>query len=405
MQKTHPRTQRHTSALFSAFLLSVTWIAPAAQCQTSPASPGRVSVINSLKDSRESVREAAVRRLGSAGMHSKNTVPALRVALRDDSPAVRMAAIESLGRLGPAAKSAVPDLVALLSDKTMLVQAGQKRSNGKPFDIADATLDALKSIGPGAHDALPYVVSLLNDKNEFYRRGRILEVLTAIEPDETATAVVIRIIKEEGRLTPTRHQAIRALGKIKPGPVEAIPLLTEIVEDRRDAIASKEADAALLLIEKSAKIDPERSKAIAEFSRKLDPGRSKADRLEAIRDIKKDSADAKAAVPGLITLLSDRDNELSLGALDALSSIGPDAAQAIPYLVQTSVGERATDKRKIAFATITSIDPKGKVVIPLVEQFLADPFKARNAVELLERIGTRESTTLADNTKKRWHIR
>lgn len=316
-----------------------------------------------------------------------------------------MAAIETLGKLGPAAKSAVPDLVALLQDRTMLVQAGQKRIGNKPFDIADAALDALKSIGPGAHDALPYVVSLLNDKNEFYRRGRILEVLTAIEPNETATAVVIRIVNEEGRLTPTRHQAIRALGKINPGPVEAIPLLTEIVEDRRDVIASKEAATALSLIEKSAKIDPDRSKAIAEFSLKLASGRSKSDRLEAIKEIKKNPADSKAALPGLINMLTDRDSELSLSALDALSAIGPDATQAIPYLVQTSVAERLADKRKTAFATITSIDPQGKVVIPLLEQFLADPFKARNAVELLERIGTRESTTLADNTKKRWHIR
>ena len=404
MRKTHQGPQRHASALFLAFSLSVTGSSLAAQSQTSQTRPASGSLINALQDSRESVRESAVRRLGSAGVRSKQTVPALRAALRDDSASVRMAAIESLGKLGPAAKSAVPDLVSLLQDKTMLVQSGKKRP-GKPFDIADATLDALKSIGAGAHDALPYVVSLLNDKNEFYRRGRILEVLTAIGPDETATAVVIRIIKEEGRLTPTRHQAIRALGKIKPGPVEAIPLLTEIIEDKRDVVASKEAAAALALIEASAKIDPARSKAIADFSQKLDAGRSKAERLEAIKEIKKDGADAKAAVPGLIALLGERDSDLALGALDALSTIGPDAVQAIPYLVQVSVGEKLTDKRKIAFATITSIDPKGKIVMPLLEQFLADPFKARNAVELLERIGTRESTTLADNTKKRWHIR
>lgn len=365
-------------------------------------------LIKLLKDPDVGKRCQAANQLGCAGSSQalKSAVPALVEALKDSSQKVRLSAIAALGQLGPRAEAAVPALSLALCERqpTGIKNTGLS-GESRFLDVSGAVLDALEKIGPAASKALPYVIPYLSERNELWRRDKVLRVLAAIGPDESTAPLIMRVIEEEGRFTQTRRQAIRLLARVHPAPSIAIPLLSSIVKDDPDAIARDDAAKVLEIINKDSSASGSDNPEIVALSNNVLPDKDMDTRLAALRSIQELGPSAKNAVAALIPLLHDCQPAIKLETIDALAAIGPDARCAIPALVADNLCEPSEDKRLRAFRAIARIDPDGTHTCPLLSRALEDPFRARNAVTLLEMIGTEETTARAESAKKIWRLK
>src|SRR5262249_10947020 len=130
-------------------------------------------------------------------------------------------------------------------------------------------------------------------------------------------------------------------------------------------------------------------------------------RLTALRKIGELGSDAAILVPSLVQIVADPSSNqaLALESVKALGNIGPKAIASLPALVSKLMSGRDEFDRGTICRSITSVDPLGKRTIPLIMPALEDPFRARVAIELLDEIGTGESTNLAVRTRARWHMK
>ncbi len=81
---------------------------------------------------------------------------------------------------------------------------------------------------------------------------------------------------------------------------------------------------------------------------------------------------AKPAIPALIPLLADRDPGVRQRAAHALGAIGPDADEAVPYLVASMNDPQRSDMILTSMEVLTRIRRKPELVVPAMLKFL-DP--------------------------------
>jgi hypothetical protein len=345
---------------------------------------------------------------------SKPNLQKLCAELQSTSVDRRVSALRQLATMGPAAAKATADIIEVLTDNRSF-GAGAGNGSSSAFvhrispEVTAAAIDALTAIGPGAESASPYLVNILSDRNELYRRSQVLNALAVIGADNSAAKIVMRIVGEEGKSTSTHTQAIVLLGKLNPPAVEALDLLKQIAEDQSDQSGRKAALQAISSIERITlssemkKPTPENAqenKISAELA-----SNDKKQQLDAMDLIGELDGGGAMFVPRLMLLLRDGDNDINSGVLDALANIGPPASAAAPALVAQLMAERDSGRRGEICRTITQIDPVGKLSIPLIRPALDDPFKARTAIELLDRLGTNQTAEIAAASRKRWCIK
>jgi HEAT repeat protein len=140
------------------------------------------------------VRSAAAAALAQIGPHNNEAaVPALAKALSDPAPEVRDLAAIALGSIGSRASPAVPELARALNDPVDYVRA--------------PAADALGSIGPKASAAVqPLTAKLMTTDQGF--------VLASVA---------------------------YALGDIGPAARDALPVLQQVLQQRRVGSAAQEA--------------------------------------------------------------------------------------------------------------------------------------------------------------------
>jgi len=97
----------------------------------------------------------------------------------------------------------------------------------------------------------------------------------------------------------------------------------------------------------------------------------------------------KKAVPGLIKKLSSKDHRVRERALDELGQLGPDAAEAVPTLIQLVNDDPRNTVRFRAAAVLGAIGPAAKMAVPdLTRAFLHDKDGVpREAAKALGRLG------------------
>jgi HEAT repeat protein len=365
------------------------------------------AAIERLRHANPDIRAAAAAELGQAPPPLRTkAAAALQKALKDNSSAVRLAAIKALGKLKSAAAPAVPDLIMLLTEqRSPGGLSGNMSLSSNSLDLTEALIDTLSDIGPPARQSVPFLVPFLSDRGAFYRRDKILEALSEIGPDASATQALIEVIHQEGHRTKTRQTAINLLGRIDPPTKETMTLLTDIASDATAAEDKAEASKAIKVLAQKPLAQPSVSADIAKLSEDLAPDKDEETRLNALSKIEESGANGRYFIPAVVKLLGDRSQAVKLAAMDALAGIGPDAYPAIPLLVDNNIAERSDEKRLHAFLAIAKIDPQGMRTIPLLQQALQDPFEVRYAIELLNRFGTEQSTSLAQEAKRRWRIR
>ncbi len=204
--------------------------------------------------------------------------------LTSPDPEARHQAAHALGAIGPEAEEAVPALAAVLHDDP----DRQVRS--------EAAL-ALFKMAPASRAAVPALGDALADENPVVRVNAALALLRMREEARPAVPALTRAVKDGrnveyiGSFTVTTQEvAILALGRATAGTADAVPTLTEALEEARTDLT----------------------------------------RRAAVRALGEVGPPARPAVPQLQALLRGQSDDLRLVAEDALRKIGADPAPAAP---------------------------------------------------------------------------
>jgi HEAT repeat protein len=274
-----------------------------------------------LRENDYVVRTMAVKILGDVRPGGKAVTPLLALAIKDADSWVRLHAAAALLPSQPGNVEAAAVLVAGLGDEDiptstlsdLLDRVGPAAVPTLTRALASPSLRArdlaavhLGRLGPAAKEAVPALVKALEDTDSFISR-RARAALGAIGPVAAREAVpaLARLLKKFG----AKDEAVQALGRLGP---DAVPALLEATKDNKS---------------------PETVEALGAIG----PG-------------------AKAAVPALVTLLTDPDTFLRRAAAGALANIGPDAHEASSALV-TALKDGDPVVRQRAAAALKRVDP------------------------------------------------
>lgn len=344
--------------LFTSFQLKSRDAATRKRAATSLGVPGRSSAVSSLQplidDPDWGVRQAAVESLGRIG--DVSVVPLVVDAVKgtdhapdqDGAAEVRAAAVEALGRIGA---PAVPALLEALHGRHVKVREtaiGALGAIGGPGAVAalgemvaddrssvrQAAMAALvRAAGPGA---IPALSGALAHKDPMTRRCAADTLGTLHEV--SAAAAVRAALSDRNRTV--RDAAVRALSAIG-GPEAASALVAGMRAGDRNlqalvaaALKSFEwtpADASERVVH--AAIHGRFDEAVAAGAQAVEPLIAVlADRDASMRQAALAALGRLAAIrsaPAIAALFKDPDANVRRAAADAMTAIGPAAADAI----------------------------------------------------------------------------
>jgi HEAT repeat protein len=320
-------------------------------------------IVKLLNDSDPTI---AMRALSSIAEGGVEVVPALTAALKERD--ARYWACVALGEIGPQAKAAVPGLIEVLSDD-------------RPEVRLQATI-ALGEIGPDAKPAAGALVKLVNDPFESVQASAIFALGRL--GDSSAESALAKV---ESSTNPLLHMlATWALAKIDHNDEKRINdaiqrLVTGLGDKNRDvahmaakALADLEVnpDKVRPLVEKMVAANPEVSDRVLGAFASLgaravphaiaalkDPQR----RVRALQVLARIGPEAAPAVPGLIETLKNGDAATKVEALFALGAIGP-KAQAAVTPISDQLGDKDLRVVQAAGYALGKIGPAAKEAIP-----------------------------------------
>ena len=244
--------------------------------------------------------------MGDIGPDAASSSAAIMELLKDEgeNEYVRQSAVTALGKIGPAT-TVVPVLMAVLNDP----------------DVRNEIVEALGEFGPEAAASFPALTELLKDENRWYVRCATVTALGKIGPATAAVPVLTGSLKDvEPRV---RSAAAEALGEIGPAASASCPALMELLEDE-DRYVWKDAAIALTKIGPATTTIP----MLTESLKDDDPNvRSAA--ADALGEI---GAAAAASLPVPLESLKDKRGIVRAAAVEALAEIGPTKA-AVPSIM------------------------------------------------------------------------
>lgn len=153
-----------------------------------------------------------------------------------------------------------------------------------------------------------------------------------------------------------RSVAIEALGSLGEAAKPAEKKLIKLVADPANPSARPAAFVLLRLVPDG------RSAAVAYLAKSLSAGTTE-EHEQAVRALATVGAEARPAVPGLVAMLADADNDLRIDAALALGAIGPEAKSSLPSLTRMA-DNRHIDVRSAAVGALAKIDPEGQSLGP-----------------------------------------
>jgi HEAT repeat protein len=297
-------------------------------------------------------------------------VPALAGALKDEHAGVRNVAIIALSVIGPDAKDAVPALIAAFNDKDEFVQSNAVRAVGQ--------------IGPAA---VPALIDVLRDKDSHMRRMAALGLGNMGPEAKAATSPLIGALKDED--SDVRSCAAVAFSKFDLDPKHAKQAVSVLIPLLSDNTAGTSASLALTKIG-----IPAVPALIAMLKGQEKQPWTAASTLESMGPL------AKAAVPqlnaALRMALKNKNAWLVSGLVRALCTIGPDANESVPLLIETLNHPDMPTRQKAAEA-LGKIGPGHKEVVPAL--ILVHKGGNPYVIPVLTKIGAPAVAALMDTLK------
>jgi HEAT repeat protein len=289
-------------------------------------------LIASAEDSSADNRMIAVGILATYSSGLDPLVPVLLRHLEQDEPAVHDACSTALGRIEPSAltSAVIPNLIAGLGNHDR--------------DVRKHLVTLLGGLKPDPRLAVPPLIKVLHETDESDLAtvaGRTIsiayegpaqeaaKVIGRIAPGTPAADEAISALADVVRSGPPKRRAAaaEALGKFGPAAARTIPAMLAYLHE---SLSSKEATV---------------------------DGASAA---EALGRIAPGTSSAPEAVTALTTALKCDSASTRRGALRALKSFGPAAAQAIEVLRSIEKNDPTPNVRKDAASTLEAILGKVK---------------------------------------------
>jgi HEAT repeat protein len=240
------------------------------------ANPALPALIEVISDHDVEVRTKAISAVGHLSRGTVSGVPALVAILRDSKEhlGARREAAFALGSIGSPAETAVPLLLHSLQSQDL--------------DLRCAAALALGAINRRHKEVLPALIACLNDPASPRMRAVGANSLGEMGPDAKLAvpalidALRMQEVTDRESMRSIRWSVLGALRSIGSGAAAAVPLLIEILQDK--------------------KFDQNERWAAMDALRQIGPA-------------------AKAAIPALNAALADKDPRIRSSAADALKAI------------------------------------------------------------------------------------
>jgi len=318
----------------------------------------------------DSSAEARLRQIG------KPAVPYLIKALEHRSERIRVAARRTLDQIQP---RSINELVQALKegDQEARIQA----------------LSALEHYAPDPRPALGAFKLAMEDKEAEVRR-RCIETLTAFNPTEDVISALAAAAADPVKAV--RKDAVSSLGNLGSDSKQALQPLMKALRDpdceiRLSAVHAIDeigaCDKRIIEALRGAFSDPHalvRREAFRVVGRQ---GQRAKDELPSLSDAMANNtgsvrveaalalwrvARIKSVVPSLVQILDDRNahSATRARAARALKSIGPDAKDAIPALVN-ALSFANQDLREAVIEALGAIGPDAKEAVPILLNIFA----------------------------------
>jgi WD40 repeat protein/HEAT repeat protein len=262
--------------------------------------------------------------LTALGAEAKPALSPLTEALKDADVVIRRKAASALGAIGPEAKAmAFTPLLGLLRDKEPTV--------------VDAAADALSKLGKPEKEHARVVVDLLTHPNEPVRRFALI-ALADLGSAAAEAAPTLQGYLETEKVPALRKQCLIALARVTPDPREVLQVYTKALADP-DVEMSKTAATGL------SKIGTEGG-ALPSLLRGLENANPEV--AQTCQEAVTRGPITKDHVPLLRQALPGTKESARLTILAVLGKLGPDAALAVPGLVDVlKVGEAGSRKEAV----------------------------------------------------------
>jgi HEAT repeat protein len=229
----------------------------------------------------------------------------------------------------------------------------------------DEAVNGLIELRDDLADVIPTLGGLLDDPNILVKQS-VVAVVSSLGPRaEVLVPKLVAILKETNpAANRLRMRVIMALEAIGPAARDALPILMQIVENDEPVMQRYAASALAKLGQDDARVGPTLLKVLTS-GKDWDVQYAAAFSLALLRK------EAEKAVPAMVQLLKAKSfktlDELGQerNLVTCLGLYGPQAAAAIPYLVQVvKDGERNVILREEALRALMRIGPAAYAVVP-----------------------------------------
>ena len=312
-------------------------------------------LLAAAKHSAYGVRMSGVIGLAHVRPTTVEIVNVLGAAMEDENEYVRQTAAKQFGNIDPKLPDAVPYLMAAV------------RSEDEDVRQQAATALAKFEIDPKTQ-----VLAILPQLNDSVEYNRVMAAQALGEMGKPAIPILFEVITDQARETRIRSGALKALSGLADDDedrAQIVPFIHQRAKDMEESIDVRAAGVVTLrYVYYDGEDFPEqlRDEILIEAITKATDDST---RIEVISMV--DSNDIKAAVPALITALSNGNKQVVKYAASALGEMEEAALPAITPLIDALKNRRAEDSSSIATA-LGEIGPPAKAAIPELTRLLSD---------------------------------
>jgi HEAT repeat protein len=277
---------------------------------------------NALKDTDPRVRLHVADAYLLVTNETRTPMPVLLAALKDKDIGLRRFAAQIVAGMGKEASPALPQLLEALKDQD--------------DRVAGSLIRGLSQMGRDAVPAIPVLVEIVRDGGDSQARSNAVHALMPFGREaKEAVPALLDMLKNSRN---DRSAAVMALAKIAT-PTEALPAFVEVLtEPSREREPGEHVIAEALV-----QFGPAAVGSVAEL---LQHKRAEV-RIRAINVLVRFGKQAQNIVPQLIDVMDDKDEDVALGAAEAVWSIDR-RPEVLPHFVRALKAKTANNRARAA---------------------------------------------------------